>query len=69
MPRYRWPKGHSFSTGELNNASKLSEWNVRDIRRAYAAGWVTTEELGREYGVTPSCIVKVINRITWRNVA
>lgn len=54
--------------GESHGRAKLNEDAVRAIRSRKAAGARTTE-LAREYGVSPSAIVFVVNGSHWRHVA
>jgi len=51
--------------GEQMPGSKLNQESVREIRRLYAVGNVTTKSLGTSFGVTQSNIVSVIGRKTW----
>lgn len=54
--------------GEANH-SKLTEDQVREIRRRYAAGGVTQQALADEFGVSnPTCNL-IIRRIKWKHVA
>lgn len=54
--------------GENAGLAKLTEEQVRDIRRLYAAGGVTYKELARRYGVAKYAIQSVVKRLTWREV-
>jgi hypothetical protein len=54
--------------GEKNAAAKLTEAQVREIRKLYSWGVVTQADLSRNYGVTQVTISRVINRQTWRHV-
>lgn len=54
--------------GERCGASKLTESEVREIRRRFAAG-EKAYDLAREYGAHPQSIYNVINRFTWKHVA
>jgi hypothetical protein len=57
-----------LSYGILNPAHKLTELQVVEIRRRYAAGGVYQTELAREFGVDPhsiSCIVRFKN---WKHL-
>jgi hypothetical protein len=54
--------------GELNYAAKVSEGDVLEIRRAYAAGGVTLEGLGIRYGMTPQGIAAIVKRKTWKHI-
>lgn len=54
--------------GEANH-SKLTESEVRAMRRAHALGGVTLNELGRIYGVSSVTAHKIIRREKWKHVA
>lgn len=47
---------------------KLTEAQVREIRRRYAAGGVTHRQLGDRYGVSGVTIFLVVNRRTWSHI-
>lgn len=47
---------------------KLTEVQVREIRRLYAAGGVTYKELGEVYGVHFVCVGAIIRRVTWAHL-
>jgi hypothetical protein len=50
--------------GERHPLAKLTEWDVREIRRKRAEG-ATTVSIAGEYGVTACTITDVCNRKTW----
>lgn len=54
--------------GESRPASKLTEDQVREIRRLHAAGGTTQVTLGRQLGVHPSTIWNVVQRRLWTHV-
>lgn len=54
--------------GETNH-SKLTETQVREMRRRYAAGGVTQQQLADELGVSNVTCNLIIRRIKWRHVA
>jgi hypothetical protein len=54
--------------GERNPAHKVTADEVREIRRRYAAGGVTQQELGNEFGLTQGIISHMIVRRTWKSV-
>lgn len=56
------------SRGEGRPTSKLTSKQVLEIRRRYAAGDVTQEELASEYPVGLTAINFVINRRTWAHL-
>lgn len=47
----------------------LREEQIPGIRERYAAGGVTLQQLGDEFGVTNICIQHVVKRKTWAHVA
>lgn len=55
------PRGSHVGT------SKLTEDQVREIRRRYSAG-ETQKQLGAEFGVTSVAIHYVVRRITWAHL-
>ncbi len=55
--------------GEQNGSAKLSEQDVREIRRRYAAGDITLLALAHEYGVSEAAIWRIVHRKTWAHVA
>jgi len=55
--------------GALNPYSKLTESNVIDIRKRYAQGDISQQSLAKEYGVTQSCISRVLIGKGWKHVA
>ncbi|WP_051005656.1 helix-turn-helix domain-containing protein [Halobacillus halophilus] len=55
----------------LNQArrrSKLTENDVKEIRKRYAKGGITQKELGEIYGVSTFPISTVVNRKGWKHV-
>lgn len=63
--RSGWKGG--TSKYEKNGMSKLkSIEEARDIRRRYAEGGVTQEELGQDYKVTQANISDIVNHRTWK---
>lgn len=56
------------AAGENNNMNKLTEAQVIEIRRRYAAGDVSQRELGEEFGVTNSAISHITRRRRWKHV-
>jgi HNH endonuclease len=51
--------------GEGNGAARLTDDQVAEIRRRYAAGGVTQRVLAREFGISPSHVCNLI-RGRWR---
>jgi hypothetical protein len=54
--------------GERHGNAKLTADKVRSIRREYASGISTLDELARKYGVSRSHVQNVIKLRCWRHV-
>ncbi len=54
--------------GRRNFNTKLTEREVREIRRRYAAGGVVARELASEYGVATSTVGNILNGYHWKHV-
>ncbi len=54
--------------GSRHGAAKLTERDVREIRRRYAKGRETFAALADAFGVSPQTIGLVIHRKTWTHV-
>lgn len=54
--------------GEQQGAAKLTEANVREIRRSYRDGEETLRELSARFGISPPSVFRVVRRITWKHV-
>lgn len=61
------PESYSL-LGEDNNAAKLTDAQVREIRARHQAGEAGYKRLADEYGVSKSVIRDVIKRITWSHI-
>jgi hypothetical protein len=48
--------------------TNLTEADVLEIRRRYAAGGISQARLGKEYGLTQSTIGEMIRRETWTHI-
>jgi hypothetical protein len=66
---------HSFAMGlqvnprgEKHNRAKLSEYQILEIRRLYAAGEVNQVQIASIYDVTKNNINSIVNRKTWRHL-
>lgn len=55
--------------GEQRSGHKLTEDLVRYIRRKYAAGGISQQELAKELNVTKTAIRGVVRRKTWKHIA
>lgn len=53
--------------GEAHHEAKLTEEQVREIRRRAAAG-ETRRAIARSLGVSRWCITLIVNRRTWKHV-
>jgi hypothetical protein len=54
--------------GTRNGRAKLTEDDVRTIRRRYADGGITMQQLADEFGVAHLAVRKVIRRMLWQHV-
>lgn len=62
-------KGRNVNVrGESVFTSKLTEFQVLEIRRRYAAGGITQKQLGIEYGIATINIWMIIHRRHWDHV-
>jgi len=62
-------KGREFRPiGERHGKAKLTEDDVREIRRTYAAGGISYRELGLIYGVCKENVYAVVRRKSWVHV-
>jgi HNH endonuclease len=57
----------AYPRGKSNTSSKLTESNVREIRRLRFEG-VGRNELAERYGVTPVTVHNIVTRKTWTHV-
>lgn len=55
--------------GESNPKARLTEGQVVEIRKRYAAGGISIRKLAAEYGVTFAPVQLIIAGKTWRHVA
>jgi hypothetical protein len=61
-------KPELLARGERNGSATLTEGAVRAIRARYAAGGITMEKLGSEYGVTKYAVYALVRGRTWRHI-
>lgn len=54
--------------GEDANTSKLTESDVREIRRVYDEEDVTMKEVGERFGTTATNVCDIVNRDSWKHV-
>jgi hypothetical protein len=52
---------------EVHNAKVTSD-DVREMRRAYAAGGITYRQLGERYGMTETNVMYIVRRMHWTHV-
>lgn len=55
--------------GERSGSAKLTEAQVREMRRRYAAGGVRHRDLAEERGMDTSSVTRIINRQVWKHVS
>jgi hypothetical protein len=63
-----WNKGrgkHFVGVGEENPRAKLTEEDVREIRRLYATGTWRQKDLAEEFGVANTNISSIVLNKTW----
>lgn len=58
----------SAKKGSEHHGAKITEKDVREIRRRYAAGGVSYKQLGIEFGLPHSNIGYIVKRQTWKHV-
>jgi hypothetical protein len=61
-------KGRVDRSGEKHYATSLTEENVKEIRRRYAAGGISQQALATEFGTTRSAVAMMVLRKSWKNV-
>lgn len=57
-----------FNKGEQHPEAKLTDENVKEIRKAYREGNITQKELGKRYGVTQASICRILNGHSWTHL-
>lgn len=55
--------------GEKHGSHKLTENDVREMRRLYATGKHTQKSLAERYGIDRPYTTKIINRRQWKHVS
>jgi hypothetical protein len=58
-------RGHPFPRGSANGVSKLTEHDVRTIRRLHAGGLRSRKRLAARFGVCKGSIQAILERRTW----
>lgn len=62
-------KGRSnYISGEQSPKSKLTEKDVKNIRKSYKRNIVTMRSLADRYGVSMGAIQSVLNRTNWKHI-
>lgn len=61
----RYTKPESILRGEANGSSKLTQFQVDEIRRRYAKGGISQRKLADEYGVKQQAVSKIIKGLRW----
>lgn len=61
-------KKNRFAKGESRPDSKLTNEQVRYIRENYSFRKVTHKMLGKLFGVSSGCVLKVIKNRTWSHI-
>jgi DNA invertase Pin-like site-specific DNA recombinase len=56
------------SPGEKNKAAKLTEAEVREIRMLYNSFDISSKELSERYGVSLSCICRIVGNKSWKSL-
>lgn len=59
---------HKNARGSKNGKSKMTEDDVRDIRKMYQKGRYGLRKLARRYSVSTECIRSIVLEKTWRHV-
>jgi hypothetical protein len=54
--------------GSRNGSSKLTNRQVLKIRRLYAKGNINQTELGKQFGVTQTCISSIVRNARWTHL-
>lgn len=54
--------------GENQPMSKLTDAEVKEIRKLRNTETITYDELGKKYGICGSTVYNIVNRYTWRHI-
>lgn len=57
-----------WKRGEIHHAAKLTEDNVREMRRLHIEGGWSFSQLGKRFGVNTSAAYKIVKRKLWKHV-
>lgn len=58
----------AWKRGTRHHAVKLTEDDVREMRRLYAEGGWSYSQLGKRFGVNTSAAYKVVKRLLWKHL-
>lgn len=58
----------TYSCGEKHGQAKLTEQQVKKIRYEYSTKKIKQVRLATKYGVSPSYIWHIVNRLTWKHI-
>ena len=61
------PTGPRVRGGDHYRA-KVTEGQVREMRRRYAGGTITFVQLGAEHGLSYQCVKSIVRGITWSHL-
>lgn len=67
--RAGWPAPHNPSRGEDRYNARLTEKDVKKIRRHYENGTASQADMARKYGLSRETIGKIVHRKKWSHVA
>lgn len=78
-PAHIWPDTHQANMddmtsknrhphGETHGLSKITEQQVREIREQAAAGQLTQEQIGDQYGLSKWQISNIVRRLQWGHI-
>lgn len=66
--KHAYANGCRSASGTCNGRAKLSEDDVREIRRLHFGEGINSHRLGKAYGVNGKTIRLILCGMTWRNV-
>lgn len=57
-----------WKRGTKHHAAKLTEEDVRELRRLHATGEWSYSQLGKRFQIGPSAAYKIVKRLLWRHL-
>ena len=57
-----------FRYGENHPNTKLTNEQAREIKRIYAEGGITHKQLAAQFGVSMSCVWRIVNGYAWNHL-